>query len=35
MLLLSAAVAALPLTCKPLTDTAQVFHLGEVTVFDH
>ena len=35
MLLLSAAVAALPLTAKPLMDTAQVFHLGEVKVFEH
>lgn len=35
MLLLSAAVAALPLTAKPLMDTTQVFHLGEVTVFEH
>lgn len=35
MLLLAAAVAALPLTAKPLTDTTQVFHLGEVTVFEH
>ena len=35
MLLLAAAVATLPLTAKPLTDTTQVFHLGEVTVFEH
>ena len=35
MLLLAAAVVALPLTAKPLTDTTQVFHLGEVTVFEH
>lgn len=35
MLLLSAAVAALPLTAAPLMDTTRVFHLGEVTVFEH
>ena len=35
MLLLAAAVAAMPLTAKPLSDTTQVFHLGEVTVFEH
>lgn len=35
MLLLSAVVAALPLTFNPPTDTTHVFHLGEVMVFDH
>lgn len=35
MLLLTAAVAALPLMEEPITDTTQVFHLGEVTVFEH
>ena len=34
MLLLSAVVAALPLTFQPPTDTTHVFHLGEVMVFD-
>jgi len=34
MLLLSAVVAALPLTFNPPTDTTHVFHLGEVMVFD-
>lgn len=35
MLLLTAAMAALPLMEEPITDTTQVFHLGEVTVFEH
>ena len=35
MLLLATVVASLPLTATPLMDTAQVFHLGEVKVFEH
>ncbi len=34
MLLLATVVASLPLTAAPLMDTTQVFHLGEVTVFE-
>lgn len=34
MLLLATVVASLPLTATPLMDTTQVFHLGEVTVFE-
>jgi iron complex outermembrane receptor protein len=32
---LASVLTALPLSAKSITDTTQVFHLGEVTVFEH